>query len=49
MARHRFGRGEYRYFRTPCPEPVQRLKEALYPPVRAGERHTLGLVFHDAS
>ncbi|HVT69844.1 MAG TPA: 2OG-Fe(II) oxygenase, partial [Trebonia sp.] len=31
MARHRFGRGEYRYFRTPYPEPVQRLKEALYP------------------
>ena len=31
MARHRFGRGEYRYFRTPYPEPVRRLKEALYP------------------
>jgi uncharacterized protein len=31
MGRHRFGEGEYRYFRLPYPEPVQRLKEALYP------------------
>jgi uncharacterized protein len=31
MARHRFGEGEYRYFRTPYPEPVGRLKQALYP------------------
>ncbi|WP_116198744.1 2OG-Fe(II) oxygenase [Amycolatopsis circi] len=31
MGRHRFGRGEYRYFRTPYPEPVERLKQALYP------------------
>ena len=31
MARHRFGEGEYRYFRTPYPEPVERLKHALYP------------------
>jgi uncharacterized protein len=31
MARHRFGQGEYRYFRTPYPEPVERLKQALYP------------------
>jgi uncharacterized protein len=30
MARHRFGEGEYRYFRTPYPEPVERLKQALY-------------------
>jgi len=31
MARHRFGAGEYRYFKSPYPEPVERLKQALYP------------------
>ncbi|HEY7324804.1 MAG TPA: 2OG-Fe(II) oxygenase [Streptosporangiaceae bacterium] len=31
MGRHRFGEGEYRYFRTPYPQPVERLKQALYP------------------
>jgi hypothetical protein len=31
MGRHRFGQGEYRYFKTPYPEPVERLKQALYP------------------
>jgi hypothetical protein len=31
MARHRFGRGEYKYFRTPYPEPIEQLKQALYP------------------
>jgi len=31
MGRHRFGAGEYRYFSTPYPEPVERLKQALYP------------------
>jgi len=31
MSQHRFGRGEYRYFKTPYPEPVERLKQALYP------------------
>jgi uncharacterized protein len=31
MARYRFGQGEYRYFRSPYPEPVERLKQALYP------------------
>jgi uncharacterized protein len=31
MSRHRFGSGEYRYFGRPCPEPVERLKQALYP------------------
>jgi len=31
MARHRFGDGEYRYFNTPYPEPIERLKQALYP------------------
>jgi uncharacterized protein len=31
MERYRFGRGEYRYFAEPFPEPVARLREALYP------------------
>jgi uncharacterized protein len=31
MARHRFGSGQYRYFRAPYPEPIERLKQALYP------------------
>jgi uncharacterized protein len=31
MAQHRFGRGEYRYFKAPYPESVERLKQALYP------------------
>lgn len=31
MARHRFGSGEYRYFKAPFPEPVDALRHALYP------------------
>ncbi len=31
MRRYRFGEGEYRYFQHPYPEPIQALKEALYP------------------
>jgi hypothetical protein len=30
MQRHRYGAGEYRYFREPYPEPIGQLKEALY-------------------
>ncbi|MCV7287236.1 2OG-Fe(II) oxygenase [Mycolicibacterium wolinskyi] len=31
MGRHRFGEGEYRYFDLPYPEPIEQLKQALYP------------------
>ena len=31
MARHRFGSGEYKYFQAPYPEPIERLKQTLYP------------------
>jgi uncharacterized protein len=33
MARHRFGRGEYKYFDHPLPEAVAELRSALYPPL----------------
>jgi hypothetical protein len=31
MGRHGFGRGEYKYFAYPLPQPVAQLREALYP------------------
>jgi hypothetical protein len=31
MKRHRFGEGAYRYFKAPLPEPVEKLRQALYP------------------
>jgi hypothetical protein len=35
MQSHGFGRGEYKYFAYPLPEPVARLREALYPALAA--------------
>lgn len=35
MQRHGFGQGEYKYFADPLPEPVQRLRAGLYPPLAA--------------
>jgi hypothetical protein len=35
MARHNFGRGEYKYLAYPLPEPVAALRAALYPPLAA--------------
>jgi uncharacterized protein len=31
MGRHRYGQGEYRYFKQPYPHPIEALKQALYP------------------
>ncbi len=35
MARHGFGKGEYRYFAYPLPDPVAALRAACYPPLAA--------------
>jgi hypothetical protein len=33
MARHGFGKGEYKYFAYPLPAPVAALRQTLYPPL----------------
>ena len=35
MARHGFGRGEYKYFAYPLPQPLEALRSALYGPLAA--------------
>jgi hypothetical protein len=46
MSRHGFGRGEYKYFSYPLPEPVARLRESIYPrlvPIANRWQEALGL------
>ncbi|MEK9661552.1 MAG: 2OG-Fe(II) oxygenase [Alphaproteobacteria bacterium] len=46
MARHGFGRGEYRYYAYPLPEPVAALRDRFYPvlrPVAQRWADTLGI------
>lgn len=31
MGRYRYGQGQYKYFAAPYPEPIEQLKQALYP------------------
>ena len=33
MRRHRFGEGAYKYFDSPLPDPIERARRALYPPL----------------
>lgn len=35
MQQHGYGQGQYRYFSYPLPEPVERLRQALYPELAA--------------
>jgi uncharacterized protein len=45
MEQHAYGKGEYKYFGYPLPDPVADLRAALYPPlagVANGWRRTLG-------
>jgi uncharacterized protein len=48
MERHRFGRGEYRYFAAPFPDAVSQLREELYPRLVPIARDWYGRLGRDA-
>ena len=48
MARHGFGKGEYRYFAEPFPEAVDSLRHALYPRLLPIARDWYGKLGRDA-
>ncbi len=48
MGRHRFGEGEYRYFASPFPEPIEQLKQAFYPHLLPIARDWHGKLGRDA-
>jgi uncharacterized protein len=48
MGRYRFGQGEYRYFSRPFPEPIEQLKQVLYPRLLPIARDWYGKLGRDA-
>jgi uncharacterized protein len=47
MARHRFGLGEYKYFRRPLPPLVEELRRRAYPPLAEVANRWMGLMGRD--
>jgi hypothetical protein len=48
MEQHAYGRGEYKYFRYPLPDPVAELRGALYPELAVVANHWRGALGLDA-